>query len=83
MFWRLLTLNHLALTFPQARFAHDQVDVLTNSRVKEVREDKILFTQKDEKGKVIVKELPMGFCLWSTGVGKTDSPLRLLLATYS
>lgn len=53
----------------KARFAHDQVDVLTNSRVKEVREDKILFTQKDEKGNVVIKELPMGFCLWSTGVG--------------
>ena len=60
----------MRLTLFQARFAHDQVDVLTNSRVKEVREDKILFTQKDETGNVVVKELPMGFCLWSTGVGK-------------
>lgn len=53
--------------FEQARFAHDQVDVLTNSRVKEVRPDKILFTQM-EGGKPVVKEIPMGFCLWSTGV---------------
>lgn len=38
--------------------------------MKEVQSDKILFTQKDEQGNVVVKELPMGFCLWSTGVGK-------------
>lgn len=52
------------------RFAHDNVDVITNSRVKEVQSDKILFTQKDEDGKLITKELPMGFCLWSTGIGQ-------------
>lgn len=45
------------------------MEVLTNSRVKEVHPDKILFTQM-EKGKPIVKEIPMGFCLWSTGVCK-------------
>ena len=41
---------------------------MTNSRVKEVKDDKILFTQKDDNGQVTTKELPMGFCLWSTGV---------------
>ncbi|KAH9820913.1 Pyridine nucleotide-disulfide oxidoreductase [Teratosphaeria destructans] len=30
------------------------------------------FTQKGEDGKVITKELPMGFCLWSTGVSQTE-----------
>ena len=41
---------------------------MTNSRVKEVKDDKILFSQKDDDGQVTTKELPMGFCLWSTGV---------------
>lgn len=54
----------------QARFAHDSVDILTNSRVKEVQADKILFTQKNERGETITKELAHGFCLWSTGVGR-------------
>ena len=53
----------------QARFARDHVDVLTNSRVKEVRDDKVVFTQLED-GKPVLKEIPMGLCLWSTGVGK-------------
>lgn len=32
--------------------------------------DKIIFTQKDEDGKLVEKEIPMGFCLWSTGVSQ-------------
>lgn len=51
----------------QAHFAHDSVEVLTNSRVKEVQKDKIIFTQMED-GKPVTKEIPMGFCLWSTGV---------------
>jgi NADH dehydrogenase len=37
--------------------------------VKEVQQDKILFTQMED-GKSVTKEIPMGFCLWSTGVCK-------------
>ena len=69
----LNTYDEALSQYAEARFAHDQVEVLTNSRVKEVRPDKILFTQKDDQGKTITKELPMGFCLWSTGVGKLET----------
>ena len=58
--------------YAEKRLAHDQVDVQTNARVKEVQSDRILFTQKDDAGKVLTKELPMGFCLWSTGVSQTE-----------
>lgn len=67
----LNTYDEALSKFAEERFAHDQVEVLTNSRVKEVRPDKILFTQKGENGETITKELPLGFCLWSTGVGKS------------
>ncbi|KKY13033.1 putative nadh-ubiquinone oxidoreductase 64 kda [Diplodia seriata] len=73
----LNTYDEALSRYAEARFAKDQVDVLTNSRVKEVRDDRILFTQKDDKGNVVVKELPMGFCLWSTGVAQTDFCARL------
>lgn len=63
--------------YAEERFARDSVDILTNSRVKEVLSDKILFTQKDESGETITKELPMGFCLWSTGVAQTDFCQRI------
>lgn len=73
----LNTYDEALSEFAEQRFAHDQVDLQTNSRVKEVQKDKILFTQKDENGKVITKEIPMGFCLWSTGVSQTEFSQRL------
>lgn len=48
------------------------MDVQTNARVQEVHPDRIVFTQKDESGKLITKEIPQGFCLWSTGVAQTE-----------
>ncbi|KIW01866.1 uncharacterized protein PV09_06715 [Verruconis gallopava] len=73
----LNTYDETLSKYAEQRFAHDSVDVLTNSRVKEVFPDRIQFTQKDENGNVIVKELPMGFCLWSTGVSQTEFCQRL------
>ncbi|KAI4274090.1 MAG: hypothetical protein LQ337_004198 [Flavoplaca oasis] len=73
----LNTYDEALSKFAEERFAHDQVEVLTNSRVKEVRPDKILFTQKDGNGETITKELPHGFCLWSTGVAQTDFCKRI------
>ena len=70
----LNTYDEALSTFAENHFAKDQVDVLTNSRVKEVRPDKIIFTQKGENGETVTKELPMGFCLWSTGVCKWNRP---------
>ncbi|KAF2129460.1 hypothetical protein P153DRAFT_316430 [Dothidotthia symphoricarpi CBS 119687] len=59
--------------YAEKRFAHDQVDVQINARVKEVLSDRIQYSQKDEEsGKIVTKEIPMGFCLWSTGVAQTD-----------
>lgn len=73
----LNTYDEALSRYAEARFAHDQVDVQTNSRVKEVLPDRILFTQKDGEGNVVVKELPHGFCLWSTGVSQTEMSQRL------
>lgn len=66
----LNTYDEALSIYAESKFAHDEVEVLTNSRVKEVLPDRILFTQNGENGEIINKELPMGFCLWSTGVGK-------------
>ena len=73
----LNTYDEALSAFAEARFSHDQIEVLTNSRVKEVQKDKILFTQKDESGKPVTKEIPMGFCLWSTGVSQTKLCQRI------
>lgn len=68
----LNTYDEALSVYAEKRFEHDQVEVLTNARVKEVQADKILFSQRDENGNIVDKELPMGFCLWSTGVSQTD-----------
>ncbi|KAK5947535.1 hypothetical protein PMZ80_001687 [Knufia obscura] len=68
----LNTYDEALSVYAEKRFEHDNVDVLTNARVKEVQADKIIFSQKDKDGTTVTKELPMGFCLWSTGVAQTD-----------
>lgn len=68
----LNTYDEALSKYAEERLAHDSVDVQTNARVKEVQKDKILFTQKDADGNTVTKELPMGFCLWSTGVSQTQ-----------
>lgn len=73
----LNTYDEALSKYAEERFARDQVQVLTNSRVKEVKPDKIIFTQKAEDGTVITKELPMGFCLWSTGVAQAEICQRI------
>jgi NADH dehydrogenase len=67
----LNTYDEALSKYAEERFAHDQVEVLTNARVKEVQPDKIIFSQMED-GKPVTKELPMGFCLWSTGVSQTE-----------
>ncbi|KAI9683557.1 MAG: hypothetical protein M1829_004860 [Trizodia sp. TS-e1964] len=73
----LNTYDETLSKYAEEKFARDQVEVLTNSRVIEVKADKIIFSQKDEKGSVITKELPHGFCLWSTGVSQTELAQRI------
>lgn len=68
----LNTYDEQVSKYAEERFARDQVEVLTNSRVVEVTPDRIIFSQLGQDGTVITKELPMGFCLWSTGVSQTE-----------
>ncbi|RKF65462.1 External alternative NADH-ubiquinone oxidoreductase B1, mitochondrial [Golovinomyces cichoracearum] len=63
--------------YAEQRFARDQINILTESRVKEVQPDKIIFTQKHNGVETVTKELPMGFCLWSTGVSQTEFCQRI------
>ncbi|KAL1869931.1 hypothetical protein Daus18300_005392 [Diaporthe australafricana] len=68
----LNTYDEAVSRYAEERFRRDGINVLTNSRVSEVKKDTIVFTQKGKNGETITKELPMGFCLWSTGVSQTD-----------
>ncbi|KAF7547875.1 hypothetical protein G7Z17_g7423 [Cylindrodendrum hubeiense] len=66
----LNTYDETVSKYAEDRFARDQIQIMTNSRVKEVQSDKIIFSQKMADGTVVTKELPIGFCLWSTGVAQ-------------
>lgn len=79
----LNTYDEAVSKYAEDRFGRDEVEILTNSRVSEVHPDKIIFTQKGEHGETITKELPMGFCLWSTGVAQTDFCQRVSAALGS
>ncbi|KAH3671196.1 hypothetical protein WICMUC_004713 [Wickerhamomyces mucosus] len=52
------------------RFRKETIDVLTNSRVVKVLPDEVIFHQIDENGNKVLKSLPFGLCLWSTGVAQ-------------
>lgn len=75
----LNTYDETLSRYAEEKFARDQIEVLTNSRVKEVFPDKIVFTQKADDGSdaVVTKEIPSGFCLWSTGVSQAPLCRRI------
>jgi NADH dehydrogenase len=72
----LNTYDEALSVYAEKRFEHDHVEVLTNARVKEVQPDRIVFSQM-ENGSPVTKELPMGFCLWSTGVAQTEMSQKI------
>ncbi|OQE19089.1 hypothetical protein PENSTE_c016G09154 [Penicillium steckii] len=67
----LNTYDEALSKYAESRFTRDGVEVLTNARVREVQKDKVLFSQVED-GKTVVKELPTGFTLWSTGVSRAE-----------
>ncbi|KAJ6113843.1 hypothetical protein N7523_007160 [Penicillium sp. IBT 18751x] len=67
----LNTYDEALSQYAETRFNRDGVEVLTNARVKEVKKDRVLFSQVED-GKEVVKEVPTAFCLWSTGVARAE-----------
>lgn len=61
----------------EKKFAKDDINVILNSRVSRVEEDKIFYTLKNEKGGKNEYEIPAGFVLWSTGLGMNPLAKRV------
>ncbi|KAJ2397017.1 hypothetical protein GGI23_003691, partial [Coemansia sp. RSA 2559] len=57
--------------FAESEFKRRNINVITNSRVKQVTADAIVFTTKNPDGSLIEHTLPQGFVLWSTGISLT------------
>jgi NADH dehydrogenase len=79
----LNTYDEALSRFAEQHFAHNKVNVLANSRVKEVFSDRILFSQQGDDGETVTRKLPMGFCLWSTGVSQTEFSTNPILITLT
>ncbi|PWN48839.1 putative NADH dehydrogenase, 64 kd subunit, mitochondrial [Violaceomyces palustris] len=64
--------------YAEAKFARDEVDVITNARVKRVEPDKVVYTVRDKStGETKEFEIPSGFTLWSTGIAMSPFTKRL------
>lgn len=73
--WLIQSRSHILNTYSEKiskyaedKFARDEVNIVTNARVKEVKQDSVSYTTKDENGKVTEHEVPSGMTLWSTGI---------------
>lgn len=65
----LNTYDNAISEYAMKRFKNDNIDLLVDSRVKEILPDRVVFTQKESDGMKIDKEIEYGLCLWSTGIG--------------
>ncbi|KAJ2650596.1 hypothetical protein IWW40_002333 [Coemansia sp. RSA 1250] len=54
--------------FAEHQFARRNITVITNSRVKEITANSLIYTTKNKDGSITEHEVPQGFVLWSTGV---------------
>lgn len=61
--------------YAEKKFLKDGIDLVINSRVKEVTPTSVTYTQKDpETGKTTDHTIPSGLTLWSTGIGASTPP---------
>ncbi|GAA5849767.1 hypothetical protein JCM9279_002008 [Rhodotorula babjevae] len=64
--------------YAEERFRRNEIDLITNARVKEVHGDKVVYTVKDPKtGATSEKEIDCGFTLWSTGIAMNPFTQRV------
>lgn len=58
--------------YAEKRFDREHVNVITNARVARIEEKEVVYKLKngDPNAEPVLKKLPYGLCLWSTGIGK-------------
>ncbi|GAA6020279.1 hypothetical protein JCM8202_002607 [Rhodotorula sphaerocarpa] len=64
--------------YAEERFRRNEIDMILNARVKEVKEDEVIYTVKDPKtGSTTEHVLDSGFTLWSTGIAMNPFTQRV------
>ncbi|KAB5595440.1 NADH dehydrogenase [Ceratobasidium theobromae] len=61
----------------QQKFARDNVNVITNARVKAVYPDHVEYEQRERDGKKTLYSIPSNFVLWSTGIAMNPFTQRV------
>lgn len=64
--------------YAEKKFLREDMNVIVNSRVKEVAKDRVIYTAKDTAtGKMVEKSIPTNFVLWSTGIAMNPFTKRV------
>jgi NADH dehydrogenase FAD-containing subunit len=63
--------------YAEKKFQRDDVDVILNARVKEVKPHSVIYTTKGANGSVEEHEVPSGMTLWSTGIAMSPFTKRM------
>jgi NADH dehydrogenase FAD-containing subunit len=61
----------------QQKFSRDNVNVITNARVKAVFPDHVEYEQREPDGKKTLYSVPSNFVLWSTGIAMNPFTQRV------
>lgn len=76
--------SHLSLCASQEKFRRNEINMILNARVKEVKDDEVVYTVKDPaSGKMSEHRIESGFTLWSTGIGASHLTRRKLIVSPS
>ncbi|KAI5124302.1 hypothetical protein M0805_008910 [Coniferiporia weirii] len=73
----LNTYSEAISNYAEKKFKRDGVNVITNARVKEVQNDKVVYTTKGEGKSLSEYEIPSNFVLWSTGIAMNPFTRRV------
>ncbi|KLO10430.1 nucleotide-binding domain-containing protein [Schizopora paradoxa] len=73
----LNTYNEAISNYAEARFKRDDVNVITNARVKEITKDGIIYTSKGSDKTLEDQFIPANFVLWSTGIAMSPFSHRV------
>ena len=63
--------------YAEQKFNRDNVNVITNARVKAVYPDRVEYEHREPDGKKVLYSLPSNFVLWSTGIAMNPFTQRV------
>ncbi|RUP48700.1 hypothetical protein BC936DRAFT_144141 [Jimgerdemannia flammicorona] len=66
--------------YAERKFKRENLNIITNARVNRVDPGMVVYSEKPPGEEPVIKEIPFGLCLWSTGIAMT--PFAQLIASH-